>query len=82
MTSACKHCGAYNSFEIVEQSPKNSKNKLFFVQCSVCGQPIGVLEYFVGWEKMNNIEEKVKRLQSTVDNVEYLLRTLINNSRR
>lgn len=78
MRSTCKHCGG-QIFEVVEQSPTNANYKMFFVQCSACGQPVGVLEYYTGWVKMNNIEDKVKRLEAKLDNVERLLRILINN---
>jgi len=80
MISTCKHCEGHN-FEIVEQSPKNAAYKMFFVQCSVCGQPVGVLEYYTGWVKMNSIEEKVKKLESKIDNLDYQLRVLVNNQK-
>lgn len=80
MRSTCKNCEG-TIFEVVEQSPTNANYKMFFVQCSTCGQPIGALEYYAGWVKMNSIEEKVKKLELKIDNLEYLLRILINNQR-
>lgn len=73
MTSKCAKCNSF-SFEIVEQSPRNSKYKFFFVQCSVCGSPIGVLEYFNSGAKIEIVENKIQSLERKIDNLEFILR--------
>ena len=73
MTSKCATCNSL-SFEMVEQSPKNSKYKFFFVQCSICGSPVGVLEYFNSGAKIEIVEKKIQSLESKIDNLEFILR--------
>jgi len=43
--STCPKCDSH-TFEIVENTPKNSKFKLQFVQCSKCGAVIGVMDSY------------------------------------
>jgi hypothetical protein len=43
--SSCIKCGS-TSFETAEASPNGSKFKLTFVQCSLCGGVVGVLDYY------------------------------------
>ena len=62
MVSKCE-CGN-NSFEIVENTPKDSYYKLNFVQCRKCKKVIGVLDYYnIGFliNKQNKAIIKIAR---------------------
>lgn len=43
--SSCPKCSNH-SFEMKENTPKDSAFKLLFVQCASCGTVVGVQEYF------------------------------------
>ena len=42
--STCPKCDNHY-FEVVENTPRNSNFKLFFVQCTKCGAVVGTQEY-------------------------------------
>lgn len=44
-TTQCAKCGSHG-FEMVHYTPKGSRFKLNFVQCSSCGAVVGVLDYY------------------------------------
>lgn len=44
-TSKCPVCQK-TSFETVENTPRNSKYIVMFVQCASCGSVVGVLESY------------------------------------
>jgi len=52
--SSCPKCGEH-SFELKENSPKNSNYKYIFIQCSNCGTVVGTTEF-------NNIGKLISRL--------------------
>ena len=80
MISKCAKCNSF-SFELVEQAPKGSKYKLFFVQCALCGAPVGVLEYFNSGVQIENTNKRIQSLENKIDNIEYLLRQAISRLR-
>lgn len=68
--SKCGSCGS-GSFELVEQSGiKNSKFKLHFVQCSSCGVPVGVMEYYNLGDKLEGMEKRIKAIESITANID------------
>jgi len=68
--SKCGGCGS-GSFELVEQaSIKNSNFKLTFVQCSSCGVPVGVMEYYNIGDKLDGLEKRIKAIESTTSNID------------
>ena len=80
--SKCPKCDA-TSFEIMENSPKNSNFKIIFIQCSNCGCVVGTMDYFNLGAKINELEQKVTALNTGVVNVNNALITLdstINNN--
>lgn len=69
--SKCGSCGS-SAFELVEQDRlKNSNFKLTFVQCSSCGVPIGVMDYYNIGDKLNDLEKRLKNIESTIGNVDH-----------
>lgn len=72
--SKCPKCviNSY-SFEVVENSPRGSNFKLWFVQCVICKSPIGAMEYFNSSVKMDALERK---LSSKLDEIDNMIRQL------
>jgi hypothetical protein len=42
--SKCGHCGS-GTFALQLVEPRGSRFKLYFIQCSSCGVPVGVQEF-------------------------------------
>lgn len=66
MQSKCSKCDG-TFFELIEKEPRNSNYKYIFVQCTKCGNVVGVVDYFNNGnllnqvlDKLNNIERKLK----------------------
>ena len=69
--SKCGSCGS-SSFELVDQDRiKNSNFKLTFVQCSSCGVPVGVMDYYNIGNKLEGLEKRIKNIESTIGNVDH-----------
>ncbi|WP_119054998.1 hypothetical protein [Acinetobacter colistiniresistens] len=69
--SKCGSCGS-STFELVEQDGiRNSNFKLTFVQCSSCGVPIGVMDYYNIGDKLDVMENRIKNIESTIGNVDH-----------
>ncbi len=68
-------------FELSAQSPSGSNFKLWFVQCSKCGVPVGAMEYFSSGAKLENLEKEAVQVKAQLSNIEYTL-TNIQNSLR
>ena len=59
--SKCGSCSS-SAFELVEQDRiGNSNFKLTFVQCSSCGVPIGVMDYYNIGDRINDLEKRLKK---------------------
>lgn len=81
-TSKCGGCGSF-SFEMVEKSNvRGSRFKIMFIQCSTCGVPVGVMDYFNIGNKIDELEKRVKRVEATTDNIDNNVVTLSNRIRR
>ena len=85
--STCAKCDG-RFFELVEVSPAGSQYKMFFVQCSKCGAPTGVTEYYdVGFlvkqqeAVIKKIETKIDGVASSLSHIEHLLRAMAANQR-
>lgn len=69
--SKCGSCGS-SSFELVDQDRiKNSNFKLTFVQCSSCGVPVGVMDYYNIGNKLEGLEKRIKNIESTIGDVDH-----------
>lgn len=81
MISKCAHCQSMR-FEIQEQEPAGSSVKLNFVQCSGCGNPIGVLEYYNSGKLLKNLEHQIKNLESQMNSIDRNVRSIEQSSGR
>jgi len=80
--SKCGSCGSF-SFEMIEQpSISGSSYKLMFVQCAICGVPVSVMEYFNAGAKIQELENKVKDLECTINNIDHNIVALANAVKR
>ncbi len=87
MMSKCGSCGGLNMFSLKEVSPTESRYKFYFIQCSLCGVPVGVVNYFNDHESIVEIDKKLKDLNALERKVDKMDRTLsmvlnvLNNQR-
>lgn len=79
--STCAKCGNH-FFEIAENEPAGSKYKVYFVQCSSCDAPIGVLEYANSAAFLEGIEVKIDQLTNNVQQLSYDVSNIQNDLRR
>ncbi len=79
--STCAKCNG-NLFQVVEQEPAGSNFKLMFVQCSACGTPVGVLDYFNIGSLLDDQKKQLKALDSRVSNIEYTLDQIVRLLKR
>ncbi len=61
--SKCPKCDN-TKFELIENSPFNSKYKLLFVQCNSCGSVVGSMDYDNIGTAINILEKKVDTLSA------------------
>ena len=81
MTSKCGKCGGF-MWEIVQEEPSGSSFKLNFVRCTLCKNPVGVLEYYNLASKIEALEKLVKDIESRnnslLGTIDYNIRLLFN----
>jgi hypothetical protein len=84
MLSKCGSCGGFNMFDLKEVSPTGSRFKYCFVQCRLCGVPVGVVNFFNDHDTIIQNQNEIKELNRKFDSIEYTLRQIVNvlNSRR
>ena len=70
--STCSKCNG-TMFKVVEKEPVGSNFKVMFVQCSSCGVPIGVLDYYNLGSLLQEQKKLIEALASRVSNVEHSL---------
>ncbi len=68
--SKCPHCNT-SRFEIAENSPASSQYKVFLVQCSGCGAPFGVMDYFNVGTLLKKQEKAVSEMDERLKRIEY-----------
>lgn len=67
---AISKCNCGNTtFEMVENTPIGSSYRVNFIQCSKCGNVVGVMDYFNIGTKANNIETALNGLNSDIRNI-------------
>lgn len=83
MLSTCGFCKS-TRFDLKEVSPHNSKYKMYFVQCSACGVPVGVTDFYNTHNSIEETNAKIKKLEDKLNSVEYTLSQIVTalNSRR
>jgi predicted nucleic-acid-binding Zn-ribbon protein len=76
--STCPKCGNH-SFALHEKEPTGSTVKWFFVQCSSCGAPVGVVDFYPNStviKRIEALEKAVKSLTTSVATIDHNVRAL------
>jgi transcription initiation factor IIE alpha subunit len=73
--SKCGSCGN-GFFEMVEKEPSGSNYKKMFIQCSICGVPIGVTDYYDNSSQIKNLEAKVEKLEKALSQIDHNIRVI------
>ena len=79
--SKCGNCGGF-IFKIHAVEPHGSRFKLYFVQCSSCGVPVGITEYHNVGTMVQGLDNKINRLIGEVEELKHNLSTLKNEIRQ
>ncbi len=74
--STCSKCGGH-SFKIEEQAPKGSRYKFNFVQCSSCGVPVGVMDYFNNGAQLEDQKQEIAALSQRILSIENLMQQIV-----
>ena len=74
--STCSKCGGH-SFKIEEQSPAGSRYKYNFVQCSSCGVPVGVMDYFNNGAQLEDQKQEIASLSTRLSSIESTMQRLV-----
>ena len=69
-------------FRVQESEPSGSAFVVYFVQCSSCGIPVGVLEYANSVALLQGIEQKINELAGDIQQMGYDLTSLRSELRR
>lgn len=64
--SKCGSCGNH-LFELVQNEPRGSAFKLYFVQCSSCGAVVGTQEYYSTHAILKNHAELLKKMAQALN---------------
>lgn len=85
MLSKCGTCGGF-SFEIREITPSRSNFKKNFIQCSLCGVPVGITDYMDTYTAISSsgdrIKNKLDELDSKLSHIQYGLTQIANSLNR
>lgn len=57
--STCPKCNNH-SFEMVEHTPRGSRFKIMFVQCTMCGAVVGTVDYINTAALIQELAEKLR----------------------
>lgn len=76
MISKCARC-ENTRFELAEVSPEKSNFKFQFVQCTLCGNPVGVVDFFDTHTGIEGAKTAIKKLERKIDSLEYLLKQIV-----
>ena len=79
--STCAKCGGH-LFRLEEKEPSGSAVKVYFVQCTACGAPIGALDYFDNSSLIQGLEKKINQLTSSVNDLDYKLTVIAQRIRQ
>jgi hypothetical protein len=79
--SRCPHCKG-GRFEVVLKEPAGSAFKMNFAQCSTCGAPFGIVDYFNLGTLLKKQEKKVEELDRRLSSIESTLQQIVQALRR
>ena len=74
----CPSCSNH-SFELNEIAVRNSKYKLYSVQCTSCGSVVSMLNYFDPGVLLKDQEQMLKDIQRGQEVINQNLRTIITS---
>lgn len=83
MWSTCPKCEGH-SFRIQEVSPSGSAFKLNFVQCSGCGAPVGIVDFYNTGQLLKQQEKAIHDLTTRLSHIEHAINQIayvLNNQR-
>lgn len=81
MSSTCAKCGGH-SFKIEMKEPAGSRYKFNFVQCSSCGTPVGVVDYFNTGAQLEEQKRELGSLEMRLSTIENLLQQVVHALRQ
>ena len=64
--STCPKCPS-TFFEVVEHEPRNSKFKLSFVQCALCGAVVAARDYFNTGVLLERQDKAIKAIATAMN---------------
>ena len=76
--STCPKC-ENRFFEAATAEPAKANLKHTFIQCSACGAVVGVMDYYNISTLAINIENRIKKLESTVNDIRNNQNTINQN---
>lgn len=77
MLSKCGSCGGFG-FAIKEVSPSGAAFKKVFIQCSLCGVPVGVTDFYDTHSAIENTNTKIRALGDKLNSLEHTLRQIVS----
>ncbi len=75
--SKCAKC-EWHLFEIKEFEPTGSRYKIYFVQCTRCGVPVGTMEYQNTAAVIGKSEGLLKEMEARLKHVEGIVVQMAN----
>lgn len=79
MISKCGRCGGA-LFELKENEPNGSNFKINFIQCCMCGTPIGTMGYFDTYTTIVDMEKRINKkfqqIESMISSIDYNMKAL------
>lgn len=81
--STCEKCGNH-LFSLQQTEPAGSSVKWYFVQCSSCGVPVGIVDFYPNstvLKRIEAVEESIKHLGSSLSTVDHMLREIYQHMR-
>lgn len=79
--TTCGKCGR-SSFTVQSGEPAGSQFVIYFVQCSSCGTPVGVLESNNLGAMISRLEQKVNAMVNEIRQIGYDVNEIQSNLRR
>lgn len=83
MFTKCAKCGG-GFFELQTIEPSGSNFKINVIQCSSCGAPIGLVDYYDTHSSIEKTNQKIERLHNEVNQLGYditNIRNMVSNLR-
>ncbi len=81
MLSTCAKCGSH-LFQVQQTKPSGSAFKLYFIQCSSCGVPVGVREFNNVGAMIEQLGAQIRSLQQDVQQINYYISSMKSEIQR